>query len=252
MSKSVDKKTIDLNFRFKEKNHSSQDFKAVMLAWFKGLTVFRETLVQLDHKDLLSSDLFYKIVSKFDLDSLEDNIESLRSLQTPPVHLQPTAQDIPADSLTLIAPKSLTKDELKNKIVDLAKIQDQPDFDFDLLITATHTLLNHSDITSDERSRYEIYYQELHEYKEYILLERAKATQHQPDVQPVPRSRSAFQPQTQYQPPVQTQSQVQPEPNELTKQLSAQLPSSISLALSSPSSSSQAQAGSSTRWQSSI
>ena len=236
MLKSVDKKTININFRFKEKNRSSQDYKAVMLAWLKGLTVFRETLQQLNSKDFISSDLFSKIVNKFDLSALEDNLEELRLIETSITHSEPTVDSIPVDSLTLVAPRSLSKDELKEKIVDLAKIQYQPDFDFDLLVAATHALLNHSDITGDEKSRYEIYFQELKEYREYLKLERSTSTQPQLQTQVLPVSRTQFQPQTQYQP--LTQAQPQPQ-SSLEKELMDQIPSPLPLSNSNSQPSSQ-------------
>jgi hypothetical protein len=193
----ADKQTININFKFKEKNRSPQDYKAVMLALFKGLSVFRDTLKQLDSKELISSDLMVKLTDKFDLFNLEDRIDDLRILKTsaPPKTSSPIAvpqnsppSSLPTTGLTLIRPKSLSKDELKDKIVELARIQNEPEFDFDLLVTATRELLNHSDVTVDEKSRYEIYFNEVVEYRNYKMMERGQSPpvqSQQPQQQPV-------------------------------------------------------------------
>lgn len=187
MLKNAEKLTIDINLKFKEKNRSSRDYKAVMLAWFKGLSVFRDTLKQLDSKALISSDLLIKLTDKFDLFYLDYQIEDLRKLKVsspvkedkavtfadlPPSNSSSVVEVSPSDSLTLVRPRSLSKDELKEKIVELAGIQDQPDFNFDLLVTATRELLNHPDVTADEKSRYEVYFNEVVEYRNYKKMEK--------------------------------------------------------------------------------
>ncbi|MHA1990815.1 MAG: hypothetical protein ACW98A_07600 [Candidatus Hodarchaeales archaeon] len=174
------KRTIDINIRFKEKNLSPQDYKAVTLAWLKSQAVFRDTLKQLEDKKIISLDLLMNIIKKFNLSSIDEKLEELRSTEvasSDPSRPSPSSSrksrphstsPSMSDSLTPISPSPSTspfsKDALKDYIVKLAKQQDQPNYNYDELLNATGELLNHPDITSDEKDRYQIYYQELNEY----------------------------------------------------------------------------------------
>ncbi|MHA2102881.1 MAG: hypothetical protein ACW981_05600 [Candidatus Hodarchaeales archaeon] len=175
MTRKIQKKKIEIDFQFKEKNCSLQDYKSVALAWLKSQAVFRDTLKKLEDQDLLSHELAWRLYKDFRTADIDYKLKKLRLLEltsdvndSDPPSQNPTLQ-IPAGKTIL---PSFTKDALKEKIVQLAKHQDQPNFKFEALIKTTNGLLNHPDLTDDEKYRYAIYYSELIEYRNYKQLER--------------------------------------------------------------------------------
>jgi hypothetical protein len=168
MIKKKDKKKIEINFQFKEKECSLQDYKSVALAWLKSQAVFRDTLIKLEEKDLLSHDLAWKLYKDFKIADIDYKLKKLRLLELTSntnesdSHLQTPTFHIPAGKTIL---PSFSKDSLKEKIVQLAKHQDQPNFKFEALIKTTND-------PDDEKYRYAIYYSELIEYRNYKQLER--------------------------------------------------------------------------------
>jgi hypothetical protein len=183
MNKKSTKYTIEINAKFKEKNRSAQEYKAIVYAWLKGQDEFRNTLKRLEQQQLIPAELALKIKKKFKLSTIQDRlaelklIESEYSIQFPSTnksHSQPIQQqfntqkrdflEVPL-SYSGVPSKFPPKEALKEKISALNAQQQ-----YDALVSTTQELLNHPDITQEEKKRYSIYYNEL---LEFVKLKKA-------------------------------------------------------------------------------
>ncbi|MHA2100120.1 MAG: hypothetical protein ACW99A_15705 [Candidatus Kariarchaeaceae archaeon] len=176
MRKKTDIGTIDINIRFKE-NCTRNDYRSVASAWLKSQTVFRDTLKELEEQEQLSHNLAWKLYRVFKTSQLDYKLKKLQLLELATnekdteIKTQTTTPQIPAGKTIL---PSFTKASLKEKIIQLAKYQEQPNYKYEPLIKCTSELLSHPDLTDDERYRYSIYYSELVEYRNYKLYEKEK------------------------------------------------------------------------------
>ncbi|MHA1991712.1 MAG: hypothetical protein ACW98A_12155 [Candidatus Hodarchaeales archaeon] len=81
MTRKIQKKKIEIDFQFKEKNCSLQDYKSVALAWLKSQAVFRDTLKKLEDQDLLSHELAWRLYKDFRTADIDYKLKKLRLLE---------------------------------------------------------------------------------------------------------------------------------------------------------------------------
>jgi hypothetical protein len=192
--KKIEKGIIEINIQFKEKNCSRQDYRSIASAWLKSQALFRDSLKQLEDQERLSHNLawkLYKVFNTSDIDYKLKKLQLLERVSNPKdsnVVSQTPTSGIPASKTIL---PSFTKNALKEKIIELAKHQEQPNYNYDALIKSTSELLNHPDLTDNEKYRYSIYYSELIEYRNYKLFEKEKINQSQ-HLQPLNQDLSTY------------------------------------------------------------
>lgn len=189
-------KTFEYFFNIKEKKISLPEYVILKKAFLEGLLITKEWLENFEKHDQTYNETIDKILGHINFESIDYELRILETLRTEEVAnvfdfidsqvvLRPsvvtkTTSITPKIARPVSAPISYhgkSKEKLKEEINELYKQEEN----YDLCLTKTTELLQHPELTDEERQRYNTFYHELHEW---VNLKNKKQEQERKKVEP--------------------------------------------------------------------
>lgn len=172
-------KTFDYAMFVKEKKVPLPEYVLLKKAFLEGLMITKEWLINIKKNNPEYTDRIDKILNHVNLETVEYDLRVLDTLRTPETEevfkfldtqivVRPsvvTKNPAIDSNLSVIdeiiaRPKIVSKEELKIEINQLYQQEDN----YDVCLTKTQELLQHPDLTEEEKIRYQTFYQELLEW----------------------------------------------------------------------------------------
>ena len=172
-------KTFEYFFNLKERKITVEQYIILKKAFLEGLLITKEWLQNIEKNNPEQSGIIDKTLNHINFQTAEHDLsflETLRSDETEDlfkfldsmVVLRPsvvpkTTKILPSQKnkvYTKVPLNIISKEELKNEINTLYQQKDS----YDLCLSKTTELLQHPDLTDEEKNRYQNFYQELLEW----------------------------------------------------------------------------------------
>ena len=173
-------KTFDYAMVVKQKKVSLPEYVLLKKAFLEGLMVTKEWLITIKKNNPEYTERIDKVLNHINLETVEYDLRILETLRSPEtedifkfldsqivsrpsvVTRSPLSSNHGMNNINPIFPKPqiVSKEELKIEINQLYQQEDN----YDICLTKTSELLQHPDLTEDEKERYQNFYHELLEW----------------------------------------------------------------------------------------
>ena len=169
-------KTFEHFFNIKEKKITASEYVILKKAFLEGLIITKEWLSNIEQNNQEYKELIEKVLNHINFQTIEYDLRMLDMLRTdetaeifkfldsqvvlrPSVVTKTTSISPKQKKIVPVNPPTFkSKEDLKNEINALYQHQEN----YDLCLTKTSELLQHPNLTSEEKDRYTSFYHELH------------------------------------------------------------------------------------------
>lgn len=197
-------KTFDFSLIIKEKKLTPSEFVLFKKSFLEGLMITKEWLINIKKNNPEYTERIDKVLSHINLETVEYELRVLDAsrddetkdifkfldsqiVARPSVSTKsPLSSSTPSINLTPLTPPTrpdiVSKEQLKNEI----QLLYQQEENYDICLTKCNELLQHPDLTADEKQRYQTFYTELLEWVNLKNRKQEQVTDQAPVKQPEP------------------------------------------------------------------
>ena len=191
-------KTFEHFFNIKEKKITASEYVMLKKAFLEGLIITKEWLLNIEQNNQEYKELIEKVLNHINFQTIEYDLRMLDMLRTdetaeifkfldsqvvlrPSVVTKTTSISPKQKKIVPVNPPTFkSKEDLKNEINALYQHQEN----YDLCLTKTSELLQHPNLTSEEKDRYTSFYHELHEWVNLKNQQQGEGSEKQPITPP--------------------------------------------------------------------